>query len=125
MFPPVSRGPRPQYQVMTVVLAPAVDLKREEEEGGLGGPIDLGSPLLYRTPSPQELDKVTVGAIEALGRNWEFLAAREETTSGDYTLRFPPWAEDGVIFVRRIQAFTAHTSDKVLEVGNMLIGHSG
>ena len=77
-----------QAQVMTVASAPVVDLKREEEEeeeGGLGGPIDLGSPLLYRTPSPQELDKVTVGVIEALGRNWEFLTTREETTSGDHT----------------------------------------
>jgi len=74
-----------QAQVMMVVLAPVVDLTREEEEGGLGGPIDLGSPLLYRTPSPQELDKVTVGVIKALGRNWEFLTTREETTSGDHT----------------------------------------
>ena len=74
-----------QAQVMMVASAPVVNLTREEEEGGLGGPIDLGSPLLYRTPSPQELDKVTEGAIEALGRNWEFLATGEETTSGDYT----------------------------------------
>jgi len=78
-----------QAQVMTVALAPVVDLTREEEEGGLGGPLDLGSPLLYRTPSPQELDEVTAGAIEALGRNWEFLATREETTSGDYTPKGP------------------------------------
>ena len=77
-----------QAQVMTVALAPVVDLKREEEEeeeGGLGGPIDLGSPLLYRTPSPLELDQVTAGVIKAFGRNWEFLAAGEETTSGDHT----------------------------------------
>jgi len=74
-----------QAQVMTVVSAPVVDLTREEEEGGLGGPIDLGSLLLYRTPSPQELDEVTAGVIKALGRNWEFLATGEETTSGDHT----------------------------------------
>ena len=74
-------------QVMTVASAPVVNLMGEEEEGGSGGPIDLGSPLLYRTPSPLELDEVTAGVIEALGRNWEFLATGEETTSGDYTVR--------------------------------------
>ena len=74
-----------QAQVVTVASAPVVDLTREEEEGGLGGPIDLGSPLLYRTPSPLELDKVTAGVIEALGRNWEFLTTGEEATSGDHT----------------------------------------
>ena len=52
---------------------------------GLSNRIDLGSPLLYRTPSPLELEEVTVGAIKALGRNWEFLTTGEETTSGDYT----------------------------------------
>ena len=74
-----------QAQVMTVVSAPVVDLTREEEDGGLGGPIDLGSPLLYRTPSPLELDEVTAGAIKALGRNWEFLTTGEEAMSGDHT----------------------------------------
>jgi len=74
-----------QAQVMTVASAPVVDLTREEEEGGLGGPIDLGSPLLYRAPSPLELNKVTAGAMEALGRNWEFLTTGEEATSGDHT----------------------------------------
>jgi len=74
-----------QAQVMTVVSTPVVELMREEEEGGLGGPIDLGSPLLYSTPTPLELDEVTAGAIEALGRNWEFLTTGGEAMSGDNT----------------------------------------
>jgi len=61
-----------QAQVMMVASAPVVNLTREEEEI-VGGPIELGSPFLYRTLSPLELDKVNVGAIEALGRNWELL----------------------------------------------------
>ena len=73
-----------QPQVMTVALAPLVNLMREEEEI-VGGPIELGSLFLYRTPSPLKLDEVTAEAIEALGKNWELLNTGDVTTSGDYT----------------------------------------
>jgi len=56
---------------------------REEDEGGVGGPIELGSPFRYRSSSPLWLDEVQLDTIEALGRNWEFLG--EVTMNGDYT----------------------------------------
>jgi len=51
-------------QVMMVSAAPVVNLTREEDEGGVGGLIELGSPFRYRSPcliSPLELDEVTAG----------------------------------------------------------------
>jgi len=72
-------------QVAVVAPVERVDLTREEDEGGVGGPI-VGPPYRYRTPSPIspfELDEVTAGAIEALGRNWEFLG--DAAMCGDYT----------------------------------------
>jgi len=38
-------------QVTVIAPAPMVDLMREEGEGGVGGPIDLGSPIGLRSPS--------------------------------------------------------------------------
>ena len=72
-------------QVAAVAPVERVDLTREEDEGGVRGPI-VGPPYRYRTLSlisPLKLDEVTAGAIEALGRNWEFLG--DATTCGDYT----------------------------------------
>jgi len=72
-----------QNQVSTVAPAPRVNLTREESEGGVGGPIEWGSP--FRSPSPLRLDDATTDALEALGRNWELLNRGDETTSGEYT----------------------------------------
>ena len=74
-----------QNQVTAVAPTPMVDLTREESEGGVGGPIDLGSPIGLRSPSPLRLDDETADALEALGRNWEMLNPGEVSTSGEYT----------------------------------------
>jgi len=74
-----------QNQVTTVAPVPMVDLMREESEGGIGGPIDLGSPIGLRSPSPLRLDNETADALEALGRNWEMLNRGDVSTSGEYT----------------------------------------
>jgi len=74
-----------QNQVTAVAPVPMVDLTREESEGGVGGPIDLGSPIGLRSPSPLCLDDETADALEALGRNWEMLNPGEVSTSGEYT----------------------------------------
>ena len=69
------------------VMAPPlqVDLTREEDEGGVGGPIELGSPYRPRSPSPQVFTREELDAVEAVGRNWEFLTARDTSTEGVYT----------------------------------------
>jgi len=72
-------------QVTAVAPVPMVDLTREESEGGVGGPIDLGSPIGLRSPSPLRLDDEMADALEALGRNWEMLNPGEVLTSGEYT----------------------------------------
>ena len=54
-------------QVTAVAPAPVVDLMQEEDEGRLGGPIVLGTPFRYKSPSPLVLDKEALDAIEALG----------------------------------------------------------
>ena len=74
-----------QNQVTAVAPVPMVDLTREESEGGVGGPIDLGSPIGLRSPSPLRLDDETADALEALGRNWEMLNRGDVLTSGEYT----------------------------------------
>jgi len=74
-----------QNQVTAVAPVPVVDLTREENEGGVGGPIDLGSPIGLRSPSPLRLDDETADTLEALGRNWEMLNPGEVSTSGEYT----------------------------------------
>jgi len=60
-------------QVIAVAPALVMDLTREESEGGVGGPLELGSPIGLRSPSPLCLDDATAEALEALGRNWEML----------------------------------------------------
>jgi len=72
-------------QVTVVAPVPMVDLTREESEGGVGGPIELGSPIGLRSPSPFRLDDETADALEALGRNWEMLNRGDVLTSGEYT----------------------------------------
>ena len=72
-------------QVTMVAPALVVDLTREESEGEVGGPLELGSPIGLRSPSPLRLDDATVEALEALGRNWEMLNRGDVSTSGEYT----------------------------------------
>jgi len=80
-------------QVTTVAPAPVVDLTREESEGGVGGPLELGSPIGLRSPSPLHLDDVMAEALEALGRNWEMLNRGDVSTSGEYTPT-GPWYQN-------------------------------
>jgi len=72
-------------QVTSVTPAPVVDLTREESKGRVGGPIELGSPIGLRSPSPLRLDDATADTLEALGRNWEMLNRGDVLTSGEYT----------------------------------------
>ena len=71
-------------QVAAMAPPVSVDLTREEDEGGVGGPLRLGSPFLGRSPSPQQFSREELEAIEVVRRNWEFLN-RDVTTEGDYT----------------------------------------
>jgi len=71
-------------QVSVVAPPQQVDLTREENEGGVGGPIELGSPFLGRSPSPQQFTREELDTVEAVGRNWEFLT-RDVPTEGEYT----------------------------------------
>jgi len=74
-------------QVLAMAPPMAMDLTREESEGGVSGPL-LGSPVQLRSLSPLRLEEVvnseTLEAIEALGRSWDFVR-RERATSGEYT----------------------------------------
>ena len=72
-------------QVMMVAPALVMDLTREESRGGVGGPIELGSPIRLRSPSPLHLDEVTADTLDALQRNWEVLNRGDVSTSGEYT----------------------------------------
>ena len=63
-------------QVSAMTPPISVDLTREEDEGGVGGPL-LGLPVRLRSPSLLRLEEVvnaeTLEAIEALGRSWDFV----------------------------------------------------
>jgi len=45
-------------QVSAMALLVSVDLTREESEGGVGGPLVLGSPVRLRSPSLLRLEEV-------------------------------------------------------------------
>jgi len=72
-------------QVAAMAPPLQVDLTREEDEGGVGGPIELGSPYRLRSPSPQVFTREELDAVEAVGRNWEFLTSRDISTEGVHT----------------------------------------
>jgi len=72
-------------QVAAMAPPLQVDLTREEDEGGVGGPIELGSPYRLRSPSPQVFTREELDAVEAVGRNWEFLTGRDISTEGVHT----------------------------------------
>jgi len=72
-------------QVAAMALPLQVGLTREEDEGGVGGPIELGSPYRLRSPSPQVFTREELDAVEAVGRNWEFLTSRDISTEGVHT----------------------------------------
>jgi len=72
-------------QVAVVALPQRVDLTREEDEGGVGGQIEFGSPFRQRSLSPQEFTREELDAVEVVGRNWEFLNVGDVSTEGVYT----------------------------------------
>jgi len=72
-------------QVAAMAPPLLVDLTREEDEGGVRGPIELGSPYQQRSPSPQAFTREELDAVEAVGRNWEFLTSRDIFTEGVHT----------------------------------------
>ena len=72
-------------QVAAMAPSLQVDLTREEDEGGVGGLIELGSPYRLRSPSPQMLTREELDVVEAVGRNWEFLTSRDISTEGVHT----------------------------------------
>jgi len=72
-------------QVAVMALPLQVDLTREEDEGGVGGPIELRSPYRLRSPSPQMFTREELDAVEVVGRNWEFLTGRDVSTEGVHT----------------------------------------
>jgi len=72
-------------QVAAMAPPLQVDLTREEDEGGVGGPVELGSPYQLRSPSPQVFTREELDAVEAVGRNWEFLTGRDVSTEGVHT----------------------------------------
>ena len=72
-------------QVTAMAPPLQVDLTREEDEGGVGGPIELGLPYRQRSPSPQVFTREELDAVEAVGRNWEFLSSRGISTEGVHT----------------------------------------
>jgi len=76
-------------RVATVASPQQVDLTREEDEGGRGGPMELGSLFRQRSPSPQVFTREELDAMEAVERNWEFLNQGELATGGDYTPAVP------------------------------------
>jgi len=76
-------------QVAAVASPQQVDLSMEEDEGGVGGPIEFRSPFQLRSPSPQVFTREELEAMEAVERNWEFLNQGELATGGDYTLAVP------------------------------------
>jgi len=72
-------------QVAAMAPPLQVDLTREEDEGGVGGPIELGSPYRLRSPSPQVFTREELDAVEVVERNWEFLTSRDVSTEGVHT----------------------------------------
>ena len=72
-------------QVAAMALPLQVDLTREEDEGGVRGPIELGLPYQQRSPSPQVFTREELDVVEAVGRNWEFLTSRDISTEGVHT----------------------------------------
>jgi len=72
-------------QVAAMAPPLQVDLTREEDEGGVGGPVELGSPYRLRSPSPQVFTREELDAVEVVGRNWEFLTRRDVSTEGVHT----------------------------------------
>jgi len=72
-------------QVAAMALPLQVDLTREEDEGGVGGPVELGSPYRLRSPTPQVFTREELDVVEAVGRNWEFLTGRDISTEGVHT----------------------------------------
>jgi len=72
-------------QVAAMAPPLQVDLTREEDEGGVGGPVELGLPYRVRSPSPQVFTREELEAVEAVGRNWEFLTGRDVSTEGVHT----------------------------------------
>jgi len=72
-------------QVAAMAPPLQVDLTREEDEGGVGGLIELGSLYRLRSPSPQMFTREELDAVEAVGRNWEFLTLRDISTEGVHT----------------------------------------
>ena len=72
-------------QVTAVAPPQQVDLTREEDEGGVGGPIEFGSLFQQRSPSPQVFTREELGMVEVVGRNWDFLTGRDVSTEGVYT----------------------------------------
>jgi len=55
--------------------------------------LELGLPFLGRSPSPQQFTREELDAVEAVGRNWEFLN-RDVTTEGEYTPTGPCYIWD-------------------------------
>jgi len=72
-------------QVAAMAPPLQVDLTREEDEGGVGGLVELGSPYRLRSPSPQVFTREELDAVDAVGRNWEFLTGRDVSTEGVHT----------------------------------------
>jgi len=72
-------------QVAAMAPPLQVDLTREEDEGGVRGPVELGSPYRLRSPSPQVFTREELDAVEAVRRNWEFLTGRDVSTEGVHT----------------------------------------
>ena len=78
-------------QVTAVVLSQQVGLSTEEDEGGVGGPIEFRSPFRLRSPFPHVFTREELDAMEVVERNWEFRNQGELATGGDYTPAVP-WA---------------------------------
>jgi len=72
-------------QVAAIAPPLQVDLVREEDEGGVGGPVEFGSPFRQRSPSPRMFTREELDTVEAVGRNWEFLTSRDVSTEGVHT----------------------------------------
>jgi len=72
-------------QVAAMAPPLQVDLTRKEDEGGVGGPIELGSPYRLRSPSPQMFTREELDVVEVVERNWEFLTLRDVSTEGVHT----------------------------------------
>jgi len=72
-------------QVAAMAPPLQVDLTREEDEGGVRGPVELGLPYRPRSPSPQVFTREELDVVEVVGRNWEFLVSSDISTEGVHT----------------------------------------